>query len=409
MAPLDGVFWRLRSDPVLKPVVVALFHLDGVTDPAQLREWHERTLLTDPRFSSRVGGTDRSPRWEPDPAFTLDDHVVRVPLAGAEASDQLVRELVSAPFTRDIPPWRAYVIDNPSAGTSLYLLKLTHAMADGLRIVELITGRRAPATRTADDAPAGNQPPTLRPLDRIGRWARLVKAVAAPSGRPRHQLSGARRHTFFEVPLAGLKAAGTASGGTLNHALLAALTRGISRYRERTEGRRPTALAALSAVARSTTGATKPANDFIFVHLTLPVVDDSVEDHLRAVRAAIRSTGDHDAVDWLGPASAIAPLLPTGLIRAGLKHFSASHDFVVSNIPAGRSTIAIGGRRVTAVFGVTPLSAAPMTITLVSYQDTCHITLNTDPAAGHDLPALVHDIRTSLQETIEWGVKRLDT
>ena len=400
LGPVDRVLWRLQGDRDLRPTIAVLAYLDGPPNDAALRQWHEEVLLTDPRFASRAR---RWPaRWEPDPDFSLKAHVVRfsAPSDDGAELDRLVQSLVDIPFAPDAPPWRAYVVDGLPGGTSLYLLTLAHAMSDGLRLVDLLTRRR------------GVRGPSARHDSwsvRAKRWLRFAgtatQGVWTPARKAArgYAYSPLRRFGFVEIPLAGLKAAADATGSTVNHVFLTALGRGVVRYFHEVRNISVPDLTLLSVVGHPRPRLEHVGNDFGLARLTIPVSDQGIPESVHAVRAAVEAIGDRAAVDWLASTAKLAPLLPTGLVRAGLKRFARSHDLVVSNLPAGGGTVTIGGREMTRVFGIAPLPSTAMAVTLVSYRGQCHITLNIDPAALPNLPALTMAIRRSLEETSAWG------
>ena len=92
MAPLDQVLWRIQRRAHHRATIVVIARLEGPVDSACLQAWHENLIALSPRFACRATGSARRPRWQPDPHFALDRHVVRVSLP-AEADEAALEHL----------------------------------------------------------------------------------------------------------------------------------------------------------------------------------------------------------------------------------------------------------------------------------------------------------------------------
>jgi len=137
--------------------------------------------------------------WVDDDAFDLAWHVRRLELPPPGGWDELcetVEALMSAPLDRSRPLWELYLLDGLEGGSQAVVLKLHHAIADGLgalnvahHLFGLSAGarngvlRRLRLATAADVAPAtapdewDPQPP---PGDGRLFWATLWAHVAAP-------------------------------------------------------------------------------------------------------------------------------------------------------------------------------------------------------------------------------------
>ena len=183
------------------------------------------------RFSQRVRRHGRALVWEacaPD----LTWHVRSVdPVVGREGLAGLCATLMTTPLPPDRPLWELLVVPGASATVPGIVLRVHHAMADGvagIRLAQLLFGA-APEADTAA-TPVGRPRPTIR-----RRWHHLVTGVARVAAVFRATVPptvllgpiGPRRAlAFVDVELSGLAAAARAAGATVNDALLAAVAVG---------------------------------------------------------------------------------------------------------------------------------------------------------------------------------------
>lgn len=145
-----------------------LMVVDSVVWTAEPIDWDRfRTVIAErlwdryPVFrSTAVLHDDGAWYWEEDPAFDLDDHLVRVKLA-EPGDERALQSLVATQRTvmleRDRPLWQVFCVDGYKGGSAL-VLRTHHAIADGIRMVEL-------AISLFDASPSGGTlaPPPARP------------------------------------------------------------------------------------------------------------------------------------------------------------------------------------------------------------------------------------------------------
>ncbi|MGW8066575.1 wax ester/triacylglycerol synthase domain-containing protein [Streptomyces ziwulingensis] len=400
MAPLDQVFWKLQRHAPHRATLAVLAHLEGAVDPSGLVEWHHGLIAAWPRLACRVAD-GRRPRWEPDPHFRVERHVshVAVPYPPDDPRlDHLVHNLVDTSFPPDTAPWQAYLMDGPD-GNSTYLLKIAHALTDGLRLVDLVRGRPshidAPAPRKNDTHLAhGGR------LRRALRWRRPAALLLSPGHRPTVRASAARQYASFTFPLEQLRrTALRAPAGSVNDVLMHAIAHGLARYRARYAGESPRPLSVLTLVGRWPLSAPGVGNDLTFATFRLSGRHDGVDSALRETRAAVTGAGGDRPPDVAALAARISPFVPGRTLVASLNRLGRRHDFMITNVPAGRRPFSIAGAPATAVYGVPPLLGTEMVTAVVPYRETCHLSVVTDPARITDIDALVICMREALAET----------
>ncbi len=144
-----------------------LMVVDSVIWTSEPLEWdrlvdvlRERVVGRYPVFRSRaVPDHDGHWWWEEDPSFDLGSHLQRVQLDDPDDPRSL-QDLVAAHRTdgldRDRPLWTAMLVERYRTGSAV-LLRSHHAIADGVRMVEL-------AMRMFDAGPDGGsvEPPTVK-------------------------------------------------------------------------------------------------------------------------------------------------------------------------------------------------------------------------------------------------------
>ena len=325
MSPLDQVLWRIQSQSPHQATIVVLVHLEGAVEHEQFVAWHQDLITLCPRFTHRPAGTGRRPAWQRDPHFTLSRHALRVSLPGGtegEEFEHLLHGLANTSLPPDAAPWQAYLIEGASDGGSVYLLKIAHSLADGLRLMYLLRNRRPPVGAPRQQKSDGRRRGAR--ADRRARmrlWYRLGADSLLPSrqGRTSYTASAARQYTFFTLPLAEMKRVARETGGTANDVLLCALTRGISQYRAETQNSRAARLSAIHLVGRAHLPAPHAGNNFTFASLALPAGQGcDVKAAVQSIREAVKASGGARPADAAHLIAKVAPALPTRLLLAAL-------------------------------------------------------------------------------------------
>jgi diacylglycerol O-acyltransferase / wax synthase len=246
---------------------MALTDADGRFPIAGLRSLIADRLQRAPQLRKvvyRPGPLAGRPLWIDDPAFTIDHHVdvVVVPPPGGEEELLRLTERLMAPLLdRSRPLWRLWFITGLASGHLAVLIKLHHAVADGLAAVRLIGALldlpdpaearappRAPALvpswsvlvrdNLADKgaAVAGR----VRRLTRRGALTRLARTVRAGWrslargwGAPRTSLNSPvgthRRLAVVRLDLSAVKTVAHRYGATVNDVVLALIAGGLRR------------------------------------------------------------------------------------------------------------------------------------------------------------------------------------
>lgn len=150
------------------------------------------------------------PVWIEDPEFELDYHVRRVllpPPGDRRQLDDAIADIASVPLDRRRPLWRMHVFDGLEDGRMAVLVKVHHAVADGVAAAALLANVMSDGPDGSDEVPEdGWQPeavPTRSELlagalrDHVRQLRDLPRLVHRTQARVRALL---RRRSQSRVP-----------------------------------------------------------------------------------------------------------------------------------------------------------------------------------------------------------------
>lgn len=450
LAPLDLAFWHLESDahpmhlgalavfapePGRAPAPDALLDLLGTRAAAipRLRMRVRDVLLP-------VGGA----AWSADKDFDVHRHVKRVQLpldAGAEgdggfmaAATRLAGELMEQPLRRGLPPWQMYVITGAPDGPFAVLVKLHHALADGMRAVAIGAGIFDEIASVAGRARSGAAPARPRPvpprswmpgprqvaglalgrIEDLGRafgvGASLVRASRIDlRGAPALSASssGTRRLATADLDAEAVRLIRRAAGGTGNDILLAVVAGALRRWMlERGEplpGADPRALVPVSR--RRPGGAAASGNRLSAYLLGLPVSEEDPWERLKAVRAAMDRNKAAGPLRGAGAVAVLADQLPSLAHRFGAPLAGSAarmlFDVLVTSVPLPRSALSLAGCPLRALYPMAPLARGQsLAVALTTYGSSVQIGLVADGKALPDLERLARCTEDEVAELL---------
>ncbi|MEU8509111.1 wax ester/triacylglycerol synthase family O-acyltransferase [Streptomyces brevispora] len=437
LAPLDLAFWHLESDahPMHLGALAVFSPDEGRTPgPDALLELLGTRAAAIPRLRMRVrdvllpvGGA----AWSVDKDFDVHRHVMRVEPPGARVADEaafmaaatgLAGELMEQPLRRGLPPWQMYVIGGAADGPFAVLVKLHHALADGMRAVAIgagifdeiasLAGRGragAPAVRARTVPPRSWMPGprqvaglALGRIEDLGRafgvGASLVRAgrldlrgATALSASS----SGTRRLATADLDLDAVQRIRRAAGGTSNDVLLAVVAGALRRWMlERGEplpGADPRALVPVSR--RRPGGSAATGNRLSAYLLGLPVSEPDPWERLRAVRGAMDRNKSAGPLRGAGAVAVLADQLPSLAHRFGAPLAGSAarmlFDVLVTSVPLPRSALSLGGCPLRALYPMAPLARGQsLAVALTTYGGKVQVGLVADGKALPDLERL---------------------
>ncbi|GGV16105.1 diacylglycerol O-acyltransferase [Streptomyces litmocidini] len=431
LAPLDLAFWHLESTE--HPLHLgALAHFGPPPaatgqEPTDVLELLARRAAAVPRLRMRVrdvlfpvGGA----AWSADPDFDVRRHVREIALPGVDFTAEATRlaaELMERPVARGLPPWEMYLLSGAPDGSFAVLVKLHHALADGMRAVaigagifdEIAAGRRpARSSRPVPPRPWLPGPGRLLGIarDRLGDLGRAVEVGASVvgssvaragrlDGQPAAPLaadsSGTRRIATATLPLDRVHRIRRTTGGTANDVLLALVAGALRRWFDGRGLPLPDAAPrALVPVSRRRPGAPAgPGNSLSGYLLDLPVTEPDPAARLAAVRRAMDRNKAAGPFRGAGAVALLADQLHPLAHRFGAPLAAGAarllFDLLVTQVPLPRSALSLGGAPLRALFPMAPLARGQsLAVAMSPYGGQVHIGLVADGAAVPDLDAL---------------------
>ncbi len=142
MGAVDTAWLRMDS-AVNRMMIVGVWVLKpGITHKA-LCTRVQATLLKYPRFVQRPVVGPQGLRWEHDPDFALDKHIVSEKLPRARIGQQQaklqdrVAALAVQPLDAQRPLWQYHLVEHYEGGSAL-ILRIHHCIADGVALVAVM-------------------------------------------------------------------------------------------------------------------------------------------------------------------------------------------------------------------------------------------------------------------------------
>jgi WS/DGAT/MGAT family acyltransferase len=404
LSSLDASFLYMETPAMhmhVAGVSVLAPRADGPLTYEDVQRVVEARLHLAPRLRQRVlevpGGFAR-PRWTDDERFDLDFHLRRAAIPAPGGRFQLERavgRVLSRPLDRSKPLWELYVFEGLAEDRAAVLLKMHHALADG--IGGMLIGSALFDLDPA--APVGAPPRTpwvpetaptrdellreaigdlfLHPAEALADAARAparaaaalretvagagaIVGMGAPSLGPFDgQIGPARRFATTEAPFARLRGIKDALGGTVNDVILTAVASGLHDVLQaRGEPTRGRSLRVMLPVSvRSKAEAGEVGNRVAPTFVDVPVGRMAAPTRLRRVRAAtaeLKSSSMAVSVDAIIGLGAYAP---PALHATAARLISRGRWFnlVVSNIPAPQVPLYMGGAQLEASYPAMPL------------------------------------------------------
>jgi len=395
-------------------------------------------------------GLDR-PLWVADPGFDVDEHVrhVHVPAPGGRHElAAVVGDFAGRKLDRSRPLWEMWYLDELEDGRVAMLVKVHHAVADGVGAALLLAsfldthvGAAAGSPATAGAPPPERIPSSLELFARgLGSLAVMPLRAARPLGRTvtsaggilrlRSTMSGSpampfrgprmafnrpvtaqRSFAFTSVPLADVKAVKNACGSTVNDAVLALCAGALRSYLQAHDALPDAPLvAAVPVSTRGDDDLGAYGNRVSGLFVTLPTDRADPVERLRSSREAadeakrLYGSGVEDTlIGW-------ADVPPPAAMALGVRLLTWTHlsegippifNLLVSNVPGSPVPLYLGGSTVTAIHPLGPvLDDIGLNITILSHVDRIAFGLLSCPELIPDLWALADAIPEALDELV---------
>jgi WS/DGAT/MGAT family acyltransferase len=452
LTALDASFLYLER-PAMHMHVAALAVLDPSTrQGGRLRAEDVEAAMTSrlylaPRFRQRIVAVPFNlglPVWADDPQFDLGFHVRRAALPAPGGRRELAdytQRVLSRPLDRTKPLWEMYVIEGLEDGHVAILMKVHHAMLDGLSGIRLTTAMydlSPEPPEVAEPEPWEPEPEpshrelfegslrdlALHPprvissaLENVRRSPALaalgvgavmsgMRSVFDMGARPLSpfdvRIGPNRRFAMIEAPFHRFKEIKDALGGTVNDVVLTvvggALYRLLRARREPTRGR---TLRVMVPVSVRAGGDGQLGNRVAPAFVDLPVGAMSAKRRLGLVREGTKHFKDSMMAVSVDTIIGLGAYTPGGLLSAVARAASRGPWFnlVVSNIPGPQQPMYLAGAKLVASYPAMPLGEnSALSIACTSLGGTMAFGLTGDWDGMPDIDALALAIDESLAE-----------
>jgi WS/DGAT/MGAT family acyltransferase len=419
----DGFVWSIERDPRLRSTIVIVVLLERSPDWDQVVSRFELLTRSVRRFRQKVATSPYPlpPRWTDDADFDLSFHVRRMSGHGSRALDSVLetaRIAAMADFDRARPLWEATLIEGMDDGGAALLLKLHHALTDGIGAVQMaaILFDRNHASRQLVKLPSLPRTAGSDGIDFVRRLAldgvraltgsvkvmidgvrapldttahavatmysiyRTVRPITHPGSPIMTERSVIRRLAVTEVSLDRLRRAGSVAGGSLNDAFIAAVASGLSRYHGKRGAAARDFVVCMPISVRSA-GDPLGGNRATLMRFEVSATDLGPAERIRLIHDLTRAARGEKSLAHTQLIAGALNAMPLDYVSTTLRHV----DFVASDVPGFVERLYFCGAPVTMPFAFSPTIGAAFNVTLLSYIDTCAVGINVDPAAIPDL------------------------
>lgn len=459
----DSVLWHIERDPLLRSTITSVWFLDSTPNRKRMDAVVERIVGSIPRLRQRVVDERPGvapPRWVDDSDVDVGYHYSWARLPGRRPGEREVFEFAqrmgARAFDRDRPLWELCVIEGLAGKRAAFVMKIHHAIADGLGMVQLlshmvdleadppesaalhiddaeVTGRlrmvapvwavpgaRSVGHRLTTEAKTGlrlskaslrtasslvrDPRRTIAQLSQTtGSIARVVKPATTPLSP---LMTGRSMQTNFDaiaIPFTTFKAAARAADGTLNDAFVATTLDALYRYHEAMGSPCREIRMNMPVSIRGGESSTQFDNQFVPARVILPLRDVDVRTRIDEVRSLLRAVRDEPALphvnDISGVIGRLGPAASVSVLGAMLKGV----DITTSNVPGPPFPVFMAGSRIGEFFAFGPLAGAAINITLFSYDGRVHLGVNTDRAAIADRVLFMSSLHSAVDATLAVG------
>lgn len=452
MGAFDGVMWGIEQDPLLRSVIVAMTVLDGPPDMDVLIDRVHRMTQVNTKLRKRVIGNPISPippRWELHPNFDLTYHIRRYQVAPDGTDTPLLRiaeQMGEQDFDRDRPLWEMAVVQGFDGERSAVIIKLHHAITDG------VGGMAMAATlfdlvRTPADLGPELPDPEGEPLGLSGRltnglqftaqqavkrtrslagmtvglatravsapgdtaaegaaFAQSAARLLAPASEPLSSLMKGRslavRMVVLQMPFADLKAAAKAAGGTINDAYVAAVAGGLAAYHEAHGAPTSAVRVNMPVNVRSEGPDDDRGNRWVPARFALPIGTGDPAQRIRSLSPLLLQARTEPALrvsDSVYRLLAALPQSATTSISAGMMK---GCDVAITNVPGPPIPLFAAGAAVEVIVPFAPKGGAAANFALMTYNGVAFIGVNLDTRAIPDSDVLLQHVVDGFEQVL---------
>jgi diacylglycerol O-acyltransferase len=179
MSGSDALLWTISTDPVMRPTIVAVMMLAGTPGWGEVRARVNGLTESVPRLRSRAqsrGPARVRPQFVVDPDFDLDLHLRRVRVADSGSRRHVLdmaQGMATSGFDHALPLWEAVLVEGLDDGGAALVMKVHHALIDGVGGLAALGGLfdQVQATATTSGPTTRRRRPRCRPTTLARQYA----------------------------------------------------------------------------------------------------------------------------------------------------------------------------------------------------------------------------------------------
>lgn len=427
MSSSDAIIWNIEKDPQLRSTVMAVWQLDETPSPERMAANVDRMIAAIPRLRQTVAPGKPRPIWNTIDASELDlaHHFVTEEMPAGSTMDDVLnfaQGWVRDPFDRTRPLWRFGLLTGLADGKAAIVIKVHHAIADGMGMVLLLGAftdfeRNPPARAAEPEAPTPSSTrevysPAKRArvkatramatfaknpaeaLRSAGRTAASTVRLVTPHRTPHSTLMTRRSERFVmatrSVPLATFKAHARARDLTVNDLFVAVMSEALIAHHARLGHACEKARLHMPVDARSGRTIDLVGNQWVPARVSLDLQADSPDQRKTSIAQQLEVLRNEPSLGHINPVSAGIQRLGKPISRWIVGGMMKGVDVLFSNVPGPSFPLYCAGAKIEHFTPFGPPGGAALNATLFSYDEVVTIGLTIDDVA-------VVDTRTFLQ------------
>jgi diacylglycerol O-acyltransferase / wax synthase len=446
LSAADSILWTIDDDPLLRSTITAVVVFDRALKYDQVVDRFASLCRQAYRFRATVAPARAPwgrPSWRVVEHLDVTTHLrhVRVALPGTMRDVlDLAQGLYATPLDPTRPLWEAVVVDGLADGRAALILKVHHAVIDGVGGL-LVAARMMdrdrhgtpllePTRSERADGGAERSPglgdralsaasgvigstrqfatamwtATRHPDRSVRRWSGgLADAghLVAPSPNPLSPLlrerSLARSFQTVDLDPDLMGDAAERAGVTLNDLFVCGLLRGMSGYHH-AQGKPARALRVVMPISTRRPTDALESNRFVPVRVVLPADLSDAGAYLRVVPGILGKWKASPALGMSGVLTDILDRLPSPLTVGAFGMMLKGVDLVATNVPGPPVHAFFAGARVEALHAFAPTAGAAVNAALVTVAGRSSVGCNIDAGAVPDPAELVGHLAQGLDE-----------
>jgi diacylglycerol O-acyltransferase / wax synthase len=411
MSPADHAWLRMDSPENLVVIHLA-FVFAGPMQLGAVRERLESRLLPFHQFTHRVQRGWLRAKWVPDEQFHIDCHVTEMhlpPGSGARELKTWMSGEACKPLDPSRPLWLATLVHGVD-GRSALVMRVHHSLADGVSLMDLISGMTDIAEGAHYVAPArASQRPALT-AGVVLRHAGRVAADAATmlfmrKDKPSRIKGTPGRHKSVAwsdaLSLPATRDLAHRHGATVNDVMLAVIAGALRRHLH-AQGDKDIAAPVRTVIPMNMRPPGEShllGNQFGLVGLELPVHLADPLARLQAVRDGMTGLKRGFQGQLALALVRFAGVLPQFLQQAVLGIFSRRCSVIVTNVIGPAEARSVSGVRMDELMLCVPQGmTVGVGVSIISYNDQVRIGFLVDNQLMPDCTAAAAAVRTCFDQ-----------